>query len=287
LADAAVLPLMALSQAAANYVKVVLTGDGGDELFAGYRKYRRMASAPGRYRWLTELSSSLFPIPRLAACRPDRLGLRKMQTRLAMVISPSCRGEYHRQGWEGWERFSLYQSDLAESLAGQFDSLQENTDLQDDHLSPLNRALRFDQGTVLADRLLLKGDSATMAFGLEGRAPLLDHRLAAVAGRLPTALKVTPSRTKVALREIAGRYLPQEIISRRKKGFSMPVDRWYRTELSEWTRSCLLDESVSLSRFFQRPVVETLLREHAAGKNHSGRIHTLLMLELWCRKYLP
>lgn len=287
LADAAVLPLMSLSRSAAEHVKVVLTGDGGDELFAGYRKYRRMAAAPGRFRWLTELSANLFPVTELAACRPDRLGLRKIRTRLAMVVSPSCRGEYHRQGWEGWERFSLYQPDLAETIGGRFDSIRDPLDSQNDALSPLNRALQFDQGTVLADRLLLKGDSATMAFGLEARAPLLDHRLAAVAGRLPLELKVTPQRTKVALREIASRYLPSEVISRRKKGFSMPIDRWYRHDLSDWARCCLLDDSVLLPRFFQRSAVELLLKEHAAGKNHAGRIHTLLMLELWGRHYLP
>ncbi len=287
LADAAVLPLMALSRAAADAVKVVLTGDGGDELFAGYRKYQRMAGFPGRIRWLTDVSRRLFPIRALAACRSDLLGIRKLRTRLAMLIAPSCRSEYHRQGWEGWERFSLYQTDLTEAIGGRFDSLRETGDPSGSRLSPLNLALQLDQGTILADRLLLKGDSATMAYGLEARAPLLDHQLAAVAGALPIELKVTTSRTKVALREIASRYLPADVIARRKKGFSMPLDRWYRHELRDWTRKCLLEESVSLSRLFQRATIERLLSEHAAGKNHSGRIHTLVMLELWCRNFAP
>jgi asparagine synthase (glutamine-hydrolysing) len=113
----------------------------------------------------------------------------------------------------------------------------------------------------------------------------LDHHLAQVAGQLPVSLKSTPSCTKVALREIAGHYLPAEIISRRKKGFSMPLDRWFRHELADWTRKCLIDESVSLSRFFRKSAVERLLQEHARGKNHAGRIHALLMFELWCRTY--
>ncbi len=285
LADTAALPLMALSRAAAEHVKVVLTGDGGDELFAGYRKYQRMVRFPGRYGWLSEATTRLFPINQLAACHADPLGLRRIRARLAMVIAPACRSEYHRQGWEGWERFALYQPGLAETIDGQFDSLHAASDPSYGELGPLNAALQLDQGTVLADRLLLKGDVCTMAFGLEARAPLLDPLLAEIASRLPPELKVTPKQTKVALREIAARYLPADIITRRKKGFSMPVDRWFRGELQGWTRNLLLDESVSLPRYFQRAAVERLLTEHAAGKNHAGRIHTLLMFELWCRAY--
>ncbi|WP_397571437.1 asparagine synthase (glutamine-hydrolyzing) [Schlesneria sp. T3-172] len=285
LADMAVLPLMALSQAASEHVKVVLTGDGGDELFAGYRKYKRMAGIPGRFRWVHRASSELFPIPHLAACRPDRLGLRKLQARLAMAVAPACRSQYQRQSWEGWERHSLYQPELTEKLAGRFEALNDVDQAETSMLDPLNLALRQDQGTCLADRLLLKGDYATMASGLEARAPLLDHLLADVAGRLPLHLKATSQTTKVALREIARRYLPAEIISRRKKGFSMPLDRWFRGELAQWTRQCLIDDSVTRSRYFQRQAVERLLAEHAAGKNHAARIHTLLTFELWSRAY--
>ena len=285
LADMAVLPLMALSRAAAEYVKVVLTGDGGDELFAGYRKYKRMVGIPGRFQWLSQMSSRLFPMHQLAACRPDPIGLRKIQSRLAMVIAPQCRSEYQRQSWEGWERFSLYQPDFAQTVINRFESISFTGDPAEHKLSPLNQALKRDQGTVLADRLLLKGDYATMAYGLESRAPLLDHQLAAIAGKLPRHLKTTPKTTKVALREIAKRYLPDEIINRRKKGFSMPIDRWFRTDLKTWVRNCLLDDSVSLPRYFQRPAIESLLSEHAAGKNHSVRIHSLLTFELWCRAY--
>ena len=284
-ADMAVLPLMSLSKAAAEHVKVVLTGDGGDELFAGYRKYKRMTSVPGRYRWLSQVSNRLFPVHRLAACQPDPLGLMKIQARLAMAIAPACRSEYQRQGWEGWERFQLYSRETAQWVGSHFESLNE-TDENLTGLDPLNSALWQDQGTGLADRLLLKGDYATMAFGLESRSPLLDHRLAEVAGALPISLKASPAMTKIALRQVASQFLPAEIINRRKKGFSMPIDRWFRGELKDWTRSCLLDDSISLPRFFRRDAVERLLTEHSAGKNHAARIHTLLTLELWCRTYL-
>ncbi len=287
LADMAVLPLMALSHAASEFVKVVLTGDGGDELFAGYRKYKRMVGIPGRWRWLSRLGSRVFPVQELAACRPDPFGLRKMKARLAMAISPSARSEYQRQSWEGWERFALYRPELADEIGSRLDSLIGANRPDDTEHDTLNAALNLDQGTGLADRLLLKSDYATMAYGLESRAPLLDHQLAEIAGKLPLHLKATTSNTKIALRKIASRFLPDEIITRRKKGFSMPIDRWFREELRSWIESCLLDESVALPRYFQRSAIVRLLSEHQAGKNHSGRIHSLLMLELWCRVYAP
>jgi asparagine synthase (glutamine-hydrolysing) len=278
---------MTLSRETAHHVKVVLTGDGGDELFAGYRKYRRSAGIPGRFRWLNRVVTRLCPPHFLAACAPDRLGSRRLRAKLAQTIAPTVRSEYRRMGWEGWERYGLYQPIVIESVEERFCSCRDAEDADSPPLDPLNAALRLDQGSVLADRLLLKSDYATMAYGLESRAPLLDHRLAEVAGRLPLHLKATSRRTKVALREMARRYLPAEIVERRKKGFSMPLDRWFRGELRDFMRRCLLDESVTQPRFFQRAAIERLLAEHERGKNHAGRIHALLTFELWCREFLP
>ena len=287
LADASVLPLMALSRAAADEVKVVLTGDGGDELFAGYRKYRRMASAPGNVGWLSRWSEQLFPAAILARCAPDPFGWGKCRSRLAGAIAPATRSLHQRQGWEGWERFALYRPEVAERVGSRFESLSELFGPAAGGIDPLNAALCADQGTALADGLLLKADYSTMAFGLEARAPLLDHLLADVAGRLPLHLKVTSRTTKVALRTIARRWLPPDIVDRRKKGFSMPRDQWFRHELRDWTRRCLIDESLSVPRYFERRAVEQLLEQHQSGrKNHAARIHILLTFELWMREYL-
>ncbi len=286
-ADAAILPLLALSREAAQHVKVVLTGDGGDELFAGYRKFKRLAGFPGRVRWLSQATSQWLAIDGLAHCVPDPLGLRKFRVRLAEAVSPVCRSSYHRQGWEGWERFELFQPDFTSLVIDhQTECLEGDGPSAVKTLAPLNAALQLEQRTVLSDRLLLKADYATMAHGLEARAPFLDHELAAVAGELPVELKATPTVTKVALRKIAERHLPAEIVQRKKKGFSLPLDQWLRNDLQDFTRRCLLQESVSQPRFFRSAAIERLLAEHAAGKDHSQRIYSLLMLELWCRAYL-
>jgi len=287
LADAAALPLLALSRAAAEEVKVVLTGDGGDELFAGYRKYRRMAGVPGSLGWLTRWSERVFPTTVLARCAPDPFGWRKCRARIASAVAPAGRSSYQRQGWEGWERFALYRPVMVDKVGSHFESLSEDFEHTNVSTDPLNLALGADQGTCLADRLLLKADYSTMAFGLEARAPLLDHLLADVAGRLPLHLKATSRTTKVALREISRRYLPPDIVDRPKKGFSMSTEHWFRHELSDWTHRCLVDESLALPRYFERTAIERMLAEHKSGnKNHAARIHTLLTFELWMREYM-
>lgn len=287
LADAAALPLLVLSEFAARDVKVVLTGDGGDELFAGYRKYRRMASLPGSLGWLTRWSEQAFPASILARCAPDPLGLRKCRTRIASLLAPATTSIYQREAWEGWERFQLYRPEMADRVGRRFEAIIESSS-PTRGIAPLNRALGTDQGTCLADRLLLKADYSTMAFGLEARAPLLDHLLADVAGKLPLHLKATSKTTKVALREISRRYLPAEIVDRRKKGFSMSTESWFRNELADWTKQCLIKDSVALPRYFAQQAIEQLLTEHQSGKkNHAARIHTLLTFELWMRAYMP
>jgi asparagine synthase (glutamine-hydrolysing) len=146
--------------------------------------------------------------------------------------------------------------------------------------------LQLDQEQYLPDDLLLKTDQATMAHGLEARAPLLDHRLAEIAGRLPVHLKVTPRETKVVLRRIAARLLPDELANRPKQGFSFAKADWFRGELRDWVRHCLVESPTASPRLFERDAVERVLNEHNAGKrDHGNRIYSLLALELWYRRF--
>lgn len=286
LADSAALPVLALSRRAARDVKVVLTGDGGDELFGGYRKYKRAASRLAHTQWITRAAPALFATRRLAACGADPLGWRRLRSRVGMALLPAQRCTYYRRYWEGWDRHRLYVPEVSASLGHDFLAV-DRPHGPDDELHPVNEMLRLDQQSYLPDDLLLKTDYSTMAHSLEARAPLLDHQLAAVAGRLPVHLKVTPRTTKVALRKIAERLLPDELAKRPKKGFSFPLKRWFRHELRDWVRSSLLDSSVATGRFFQRAHIERLLAEHTAGRrDHAGRIYCLLTFELWCRNFL-
>jgi asparagine synthase (glutamine-hydrolysing) len=283
LADSAVMPLLKLSEFAAKEVKVVLTGDGGDELFGGYRKYRRAAASLAKFSDWSGMSRRMFSTSRLASRTPDRFGLKRAYSRLGMVLTPALRCSYHRNYWEGWDRYRLYNRTLADQVGEKFVC----ADSEHKHrMHPVHEMLYLDQTSYLPDDLLLKTDYATMAHSLESRAPLLDPNLARIAAGLPVPLLVSPVETKIALRRIAERWLPPELANRPKKGFSFPIADWFRNELRSWVRSCLLEQSTSVPRYFCRNQVERLLEEHNSGKrDHRGRIYCLLTFELWHRCY--
>lgn len=287
LADSAALPLMHLSRQASERIKVVLTGDGGDELFGGYRKYRRAASRLARTALAHRLAPEVFATSRLARQSSDRLRLVRMQSRLAMVMAPTQRAAYYRNYWEGWDRHALYNAELRDNLTGRFAAVDVGAEGGEfAGVDPVNRMLLIDQRHYLPDDLLLKTDHTTMAHGLEARAPLLDHHLAAHAGRLPIRLKATPRETKVVLRRVAERLLPAELARRPKKGFSFPIQEWFRGPLHGWVHRLLVDESEMVPQYFQSQHVRRVLDEHRRGqRNHGGRIYSLLMLELWYRRY--
>ena len=290
-ADRAILPLMALSREASRFVKVVLTGDGGDEINAGYEKYRRVADSRTWHRWLARRMPGLLDTRELARCCPDPLGYRRLRTRLALKLSPQESGRYFTGFWEGWQRHKLFAPDVRKAVVDRSPALPLQAGLEEAAAgrdpNALDELALWDQTGYLAGDLLLKTDYSTMSFGLEARAPLLDHHLATVANRLPDRLKATAAQTKVALRQIAARLLPKELVERPKRGFGVPMKRWLQNELSGWTREILLDSSATTGEFFQRRTIERTIDEHLLGRhNHTGRLYTLLVFELWFRHHI-
>jgi len=288
IADRAALPLLLLSERTAKEVKVVLTGDGGDELFAGYEKYRAAAPVPYLMRRASDRWSRLFSSAELARCTSDRWGLRRLRSRAARHYLPESASTYFKHFWQGWDRQRLYREEIVRSVSDRFEGLEaEAQNGEIPTLDPLNAMLRIDCTGYLPDDLLLKTDFATMAYGLESRAPLLDHRLAETAAALPIHLKATRQQTKVALRKVAGKLLPAELVSRPKRGFGVPLKRWFRDELRGWVRECLLDPSAASLTYFRNTEVERTLREHESGqRNHAPKIYSLLVFELWHRQHM-
>ncbi|MCA9041174.1 MAG: asparagine synthase (glutamine-hydrolyzing) [Planctomycetaceae bacterium] len=287
LADSAALPLMMLSEQTAEHVKVVLTGDGGDELFGGYQKHMRAGQSSAFVRLMASSLPSWFQTANLAACQSDPSGRRRLTARLARWGIPEHVSGYFKNFWEGWDRFRLYQSDYREQIPASFESIDQ---LDPGLIRPtdiLNRMLQIDCGDYLVGDLLLKTDYATMSGSIEARAPFLDHQLAETAARLPLQLKATATETKVALRRLAEAALPPEIFQRPKRGFGLPVKQWFAKDLADWLRMQLVENSITAEKFFRREVVEQYLTEHREGKqNHASRLYALLTFELWCRNYL-
>lgn len=288
LADAAALPLAYLSQQSAREVKVVLTGDGGDELFAGYEKYERAASTSRLFNWMHQRGPHFLSARRLAACGPDPLQQRKLRSRIALrqVAIQSC--VYSKESWEGWDRHRLYSPDTFEQLDHDLKTLDDRP-LDGTGRVPadtLNQMLLADQDGYLPGDLLPKTDYSTMSASLEARAPFLDHQLAEVAGQLPIHLKATASQTKVALRRLSENHLPASLVKRPKRGFGVPLNDWFRGPLKKWLRETLIESSQTVPRYFRRDVVASVIDAHSHGeKNLSGKIHALLSFELWHRHY--
>jgi asparagine synthase (glutamine-hydrolysing) len=195
---------------------------------------------------------------------------------------------YSKESWEGWDRHSLYSPETFQHLNDDLKTLEDRP-LDGTGRVPadtLNQMLLADQDGYLAGDLLPKTDYATMSASLEARAPFLDHQLAEVAGQLPIHLKATASQTKVALRQLSEKYLPDSLVKRPKRGFGVPLNDWFRGPLKKWLRETLIESSQTVPRYFRRDVVASVIDAHSQGeKNLSGKIHALLSFELWHRHY--
>jgi asparagine synthase (glutamine-hydrolysing) len=278
LGDEAALPQLVVSELARRHVTVALTGDGGDEAFAGYERYAAVglagrvalpgAGAAGRLlRWAgrgeprsrANRAGRLFEV----AALPDgaRYG------RLMEVFPVSLRAELWEPGFVGepapaWE--------LLGSTERGISGLQ-----------------RLDVRTYLPGDLLLKADLASMAHSLEVRSPLLDHAVLALGVSLPDSLKLDGLRGKVALRRAFADALPPEVAGRGKTGFGVPIARWFREELRGFATDLLLGETARARGLFSPGAVARLLHEHVSGRaDHGHRLWCLLMLELWQREYV-
>lgn len=266
-ADVAVFQLARLAR---ERVKVVLSGEGGDELFAGYPKYTmtRMMRAT---RWVPGgLRGALVD-----AVDP-RLPARAARARIALrVAGARTEAEQLAQWFAPFSR-----RERAELLGG----LEQHEDAtwSDEPRDLVGRMLAADLRSWLPDNLLERGDRMSMATSLELRPPLLDHRLVELAFRLPSSVKVRGGVTKWALKEVARRYLPAEVVDRRKVGFRVPLDAWFRSGLrdSMWDR--LTGPQSFVASTLDRGAVVRLLERHESGTyNEEARIWTLMSLEVW------
>lgn len=290
--DASCLPTFAVSALARRHVTVALTGDGGDELFVGYERYRgaqlddllrrtpRWLRAPLQNRYLIHALHLLDPTKRvgqqlhLARTYLDR-GLEEMYLRRIECFAPELKR-------------TIVSDELAASTRG-----HDARDVVRRLLaaSPgetwTERCAHADALSYLPDDILVKVDVASMAHGLETRAPLLDHVLAEVVGRLPFRMKMRGLRMKVALRRAVARRLPPETLARPKMGFGVPLDTWFRGRLG-----ALLEETLLAPRAVQRGLlrpdtVRRMIDQHTRGElDYQTPLFSLLMLETWFRQWI-
>jgi asparagine synthase (glutamine-hydrolysing) len=286
-ADPSAVPTWYVAELARRKVTVALTGDGGDECFLGYPRYRAM-------RYLDRLDRlppwSREGLGRLLSLIPPRLQRRFKTPRIqsALLASRSSPAERYAP------TIAFFAADgKAEGYGDAMRGLGADSAL--DLLDPYFRAAPnlvaganlADIATYLPDDLLVKVDIAGMAHGLEARAPLLDHELMEWATALPDAVKMPGGRTKALFKSAMEPYLPPPIVHRAKRGFGCPIDRWFRAELKDLAYDTLLAQSARQRGLFRPDYVRRLLDQHCRLEaDHHNRLWALLMLELWFRMWI-
>jgi asparagine synthase (glutamine-hydrolysing) len=280
--ESAAVALYHLSKLAKEHVTVILSGEGGDEILAGYPLYQIMPK-------VDRLHSVLRHVPRsLVRMVARQLGKEKYVKYADWASSPI---EHRYWGISSdvtpWIKSDMYDEGLAEGRGDRVRDYFERLFNMLPSSSRLRRMTYVDLKTWLPDDLLLKADKMTMAASLELRVPLLDHKLLEFATALPDSYRLNGSQGKYLLKKVMEPYLPQEIIYRKKRGFPVPVARWFRNELYSRTAEILLDSRTLSRRYFTRSYVEGVLNRHRAGhEDLSRRIFSLLALETWHRRYV-
>lgn len=276
-----------ISRLAKGFVKVLISGEGGDEAFAGYPNYRSMVWLE-RMKRLKPVNGTLSAVSALASRFPGMLGAAKY----APLFNTAFDSYYYSRTSTPFNYFNahgaeLYTADFAHasdksrSIRPAMQLLQSTTGSD-----TLNRMLYVDTKTWLPDDLLVKADKITMANSVELRVPLLDHKILEFAASLPTSYKLHGFTTKyIAKRALRGR-VPQEIINRPKRGFPVPYDAWLRGPMKNWLHEILLDRATVGRGYFRKRAVEGLLAENAQSGRYAKELFSLAVLELWHREFL-
>lgn len=287
LGDASALPTFLICEHARGQITVALTGDGGDEAFAGYERYVAHQSA----EWVGRLPA-LLPegAARLLRALPaGRQEPRSSVFRAARFLELASTRSTERYGrlmevFPAALRQRLW-TDEALAKIGRPRSTGEL--LGPPAAAGVTGLQLLDVATYLPGDLLLKADIASMANSLELRAAFLDHEVLEVAISLPDSLKTRGRQGKVALRQAFAADLPRQVAGRRKQGFGVPLAAWFRSELRELAGDPLLDRRARERGLFRAGEVKRLITEHAYGHaDHSHRLWSLVMLELWQRFYV-
>lgn len=285
-ADSSIVPTYQIARATRQHVTVALNGDGGDELFAGYDRYRAIALAAATIDRLPESAAALLTslgarLPTAAATPAQVLRLRRFLTGLGG--SPEDR----YLSWVGYFTGDLLETVAGERLGGLDGRSTVRAMLADAATAmrasdPAERYMASDIGGYLPGDLLTKMDIATMAASLEGRSPLLDHDLAEFVARVPSAQKVSAFRTKKLLRLAMRGVLPEPILTRRKMGFTAPVGLWLRGPLRALFHDVVFSPRAASRGYVDTAGARRLYAEHASGRTDRTRqLWSLLMLELW------
>ena len=289
-ADLSMVPMYLVARLAREQVTVVLSGDGGDELFGGYltyqadllaRYYRRL---PGWLRQLAQPMAAVLP----SSSRKESFDY-KLRKFLEGAALPPERAHYTwRTIFSDSEKLQVLSSDFLETVHG-----QDSADCyrrpfgEAKASSEMDKIFYSDFKVFLADSILPKVDSMTMANSLEARGPLLDYRLAELSARIPPSMKIKGLDTKHIFKKAMAPYLPRSIVSRKKEGFHTPMAYWFRSELRPFVNDVLCDENLRPIGIFDLQYIDEIKRQHFGGmRNHAYKLWGLMNFVAWHKQVL-
>lgn len=288
--DSSAIPTMYLSRMTREHVTVALTGDAGDELFCGYDRYRavriagRLDLIPQPIRRLMSTTASMLPT------NVRQKSFRRRFKRLLETLSQDPERRY--LNWISIFNRTKLQELVSDEMSELIESQDPAQHIFDSYrLCPdrdfVTRTTAADLVSYLPGDLLTKVDIASMSASLECRSPMLDHKVMELAARMPLEVKQSLNQGKRVLIETFADLIPPDIQTRRKMGFGVPIDHWFRNELKELLYDVLLSQKTMGRGLLQRSVVQRLIDEHTTGVfDHAYRLWNLLCLELWQRMYL-
>lgn len=285
-ADSSALPTFMVSKMARDFVTVVLSGDGGDELFAGYTRYAKDKKRSGLEKLPRAIRQNLLkPLSRIlphGAKGKNFLYNTSLDAVDRYIDSVSHFGNL--------KKIELYSNVLRESLNGQFGKAEAVFRQIADSVSsanPTDKLLYLDSKTYLPSDILTKVDRMTMAISLEARVPLLDHELIEFVQTIPAQLKLKGAETKYIFKKAMEGIVPHEILYREKQGFGVPINEWINLQLKERIHNILSEKRTIERGYFEPKYIKILLDEHAKNRrDHSHSLWILWMLELWHRRFV-
>lgn len=297
--DSSQIPTFLLSRLTRQHVTVSLSGDGGDELFAGYDRYYRWQRVWRRFGWMPmplrrAMSSALGALPPktweslltpFKAVLPFKLSPQRTGQRihtLAELLRQEHTGELYLREISDWK-------DPAKIVYGSTEPPTSYTDSARwaDIPDFFRQMMYLDLITYLPDDILVKVDRAAMSVSLETRVPMLDHRVVEFAWRLPLRLKYRANKSKWLLRQVLYRYVPPELIERPKQGFGIPIDEWLRGPLRDWAENLLDERRLRESGFFHVEPLRQRWLEHVSGRRDwHYDLWDVLMFQAWCDHHM-
>jgi asparagine synthase (glutamine-hydrolysing) len=287
-ADQSAVPTLYVARMASRHVTVVLNGDGGDEAFAGYDKYRFS-------RWQRAWADLPAPLRHamarrlLAPLHTGRSGgATPLLTRLARWLLPYADAIFYPEFFDTHRRSTLYQPWVRASLAGHASPMAPLVAAGLEHLEdPVDLMQWLDYQWYLPGDLLVKMDIASMACSLEARSPFLDHQVIEFCAALPSMVKTDGRARKIALRDAFRGLLPDAILDRPKQGFSIPLRAWLRGPLAALARDLLVDRPRGVQEFFDLAAIRRMYEAHVSGRrNHAHRLWALMLFAQWYRLFI-